>query len=207
MAHTVFPHNNTLISICFKLSSFAFKFKSFKGPEEHIPAMNAVKNAVHIANFTPNSSYAFVWSFGFAGWETDEIITVEVYRNMGLAMICIFCTTLALIANFKGCLIVLVCVILTLVDIGGSMHFWNLTIDTVSCIDLVLAIGLSVDFSSHIVHTFMTCVGTREERSKQALINIGPAVLNGGFSTFLAFILLAGSHSHVFITFFKVITC
>ena len=33
---------------------------------------------------------------------------------------------------------------------------------------------------------------------------IGPAVLNGGISTFLAFILLAKSDSHVFMTFFKV---
>jgi hypothetical protein len=35
---------------------------------------------------------------------------------------------------------------------------------------------------------------------------MGPAVLNGGFSTFLSFILLATSDSHVFATFFKVIT-
>ena len=32
----------------------------------------------------------------------------------------------------------------------------------------------------------------------------GPAVFNGGFSTFLAFVLLAGSKSHVFMVFFKV---
>lgn len=52
----------------------------------------------------------------------------------------------------------------------------------------------------------MTCTGTRNERAQNALRVIGPAVLNGGFSTFLAFILLANSRSHVFITFFKVRT-
>ena len=36
------------------------------------------------------------------------------------------------------------------------------------------------------------------------LENIGPAVLNGGVSTMLAFVLLANSKSYVFITFFKV---
>ena len=39
---------------------------------------------------------------------------------------------------------------------------------------------------------------------RDALADIGPAVFNGGFSTFLAFILLANSKSHVFSTFFKV---
>ena len=85
------------------------------------------------------------------------------------------------------------------------MHWWGLTIDTVSCIDLVLAIGLCVDYAAHVGHTFMTVSGTRDERTKQTLANIGPAVLNGGFSTFLAFVLLANSKSHVFLSFFKVI--
>ena len=34
--------------------------------------------------------------------------------------------------------------------------------------------------------------------------NIGPAVFNGGVTTTLAFILLAGSQSHVFSSFFKI---
>lgn len=41
------------------------------------------------------------------------------------------------------------------------MYFWNLTIDTVTCIQLVLAIGLAVDYSAHIGHTYMTVTGTR----------------------------------------------
>jgi len=37
-----------------------------------------------------------------------------------------------------------------------------------------------------------------------ALTTIGPAVFNGGFTTFLAVVLLGASQSQVFITFFKV---
>ena len=37
-----------------------------------------------------------------------------------------------------------------------------------------------------------------------ALSEIGPAVIHGGMSTFLAFVLLAASESYVFFTFFKV---
>jgi predicted RND superfamily exporter protein len=87
------------------------------------------------------------------------------------------------------------------------MHFWGLTIDVVSCIDLVLAIGLCVDYAAHIGHTFMTCSGDRNERAMKTVKAIGPAVLNGGISTFLAFIVLANSDSHVFNTYFKVSFC
>ena len=42
------------------------------------------------------------------------------------------------------------------------------------------------------------------ERTRATLGCMGAAVLNGGFSTFLAFILLAASNSYIFTTFFKV---
>ena len=53
---------------------------------------------------------------------------------------------------------------------------------------------------------FFIFPGTRLERAQKSLRNMGPAVLKGGFSTFLSFILLANSNSHVFETFFKVIS-
>ena len=46
--------------------------------------------------------------------------------------------------------------------------------------------------------------GSRSHRSIMALQNVGPAVLNGGVSTFLAMVLLAASKSYVFSVFFKV---
>lgn len=41
-------------------------------------------------------------------------------------------------------------------------------------------------------------------RAKVTLTRMGPAVWNGGFSTFLAFVLLVNTDSHIFTTFFKV---
>ena len=51
-----------------------------------------------------------------------------------------------------------------------------------------------------------TITGAVTERVERSLGFIGPAVFYGGFSTFLAFVLLAGSASYVFKTFFKVTT-
>lgn len=47
-------------------------------------------------------------------------------------------------------------------------------------------------------------VGTSVERTISSLNTIGAAVFNGGFTTFLALVLLGFSTSHVFISFFKV---
>ena len=42
-----------------------------------------------------------------------------------------------------------------------------------------------------------------DERAIETLANIGPAVMNGGFSTFLAFVTTVTSQSHTFVVFFK----
>merc|ERR1719264_2124712 len=117
---------------------------------------------------------------------------------------CIFITTLFLLADVTASILVLICVVFSLVDVGGFMHFWGLTIDTVSCNNLIIAIGLCVDYSAHVTHRYLGEKGTKDQRMVATLTNIGPAVFNGGVSTFLAFILLASSKSHVFISFFKI---
>ena len=133
------------------------------------------------------------------------MITKELYVNLALAMVCIFITTTVVIGNIVASLLVLLMVILSLVDVGGFMHFWGLTIDVVSAVNLIIAIGLCVDYSAHIAHGYLVMhQGTREERVKKTLKLVAPAVFNGGITTSLAFILLAGSKSHVFQTFFKI---
>eukprot|EP00058_Branchiostoma_floridae_P014119 XP_002599607.1 hypothetical protein BRAFLDRAFT_77706 [Branchiostoma floridae] len=122
---------------------------------------------------------------------TVIVLQAELYRNLGIAMAAVFVITLLLLADFLGSLWVLLCVVMTLVDVGGMLHHWGLTIDTVTTNIMVIAIGLAVDYATHICHTFLIVGGTRQ-------------VFNGGFSTFLAIVLLASSQHYVFITFFKV---
>ena len=133
------------------------------------------------------------------------MITYETYRNVSLSILCVLCASALLLAHFKSFLLVFLCVLLSIIDVGGFMHFWNLTIDVISCVNLVIAVGLCVDYAAHIAHTFMVTSGENgNEKAIKALADIGPAVMNGGFSTFLAFIITSTSESHVFLTFFKV---
>jgi len=134
----------------------------------------------------------------------QEVIQQELYRNLGLALLCVFVITSILLANLQASILVLMCVIFTLVEVGGLMYFWGIYINTVSAIQLILAIGLTIDYSAHVTKTFLTIKGNNQARSSATLSIIGPAVFNGAFSTFLAFVLMAGSTSFIFVTFFKV---
>ena len=117
-----------------------------------IDTMNRIKTIIKTADF-PYRVFAF--SPLYSVWEIDEIIRGELYRNLGLATIAIYFTTLLLLSDFTGSLFCLLAVLLTLTNVSGLMHFWGLAVDTVTATVLIICIGLSVDFAAHVVHCFM----------------------------------------------------
>lgn len=188
-----------------KASTMVFQFPRFRGPEEYIPAMNNVKRIVKDTNITSGNGYRSVWSKVFGNWVTDEVIGVEVERNIELALLCVMVCTVILITNLQMCLWIFICVLLTIVNVLGCMQRWGMTVDIVCCIGLELAIGLCVDYAAHVGHTFLTVSeGSRSERALKTVTSIGMAVLLGGGSTLLSLSLLSMSKAYTFQSFFKI---
>ena len=129
-------------------------------------------------------------------------------RNISFAFGAIAIVNLLLIADFMVSVLVFLCVALTLLEIAGGAYFMGLTIEISTSIILILAVGLALDYSAHIGVTYIiTKKVNRKERTQETLNLMGTAVFNGGFSTFLAFSLVAFSNSYVFLTFFKMFSC
>lgn len=186
------------------VSSIEFRFNQFPGPSVYLPAMHRIKDLVRDANFTTGDKFATVWARIFGNWVTDEIIAVEVERNLELALVCVMGCTVLLITDIQMCFWILMCVLLTLVNVCGMMQRWGMTVDTVSCVGLELAVGLCVDYAAHVGHTFLTVQGTRQERAFKTVTSIGAAVLYGGGSMFISISVLCTSDSYIFSTFFKI---
>ncbi|XP_046861198.1 patched domain-containing protein 3-like [Xenia sp. Carnegie-2017] len=176
--------------------------KVFRKSKYRVEGMIKLRNIIESIGFSLDPIVYGEWVL-FA--ETSKVIAEELFRNILFAMAAIFIVNFVFIASPLTSLLVCFCVILTVVDVAGMMYFWDLTIETVSFVVLIISIGLSVDYASHVGHTFMTKSGTRKERTVKIYRDIAPAVWNGGFSTFLAIAPLVFSKSHVFITFFKIL--
>lgn len=113
-------------------TSIDFTFTKFSSPYEWIPGMDGAKRIAAEAGF--DDGFVTVWSEMFATWVTDKVISQEVVRNLILALICVMGMTSFLIAEPQTCIWILLCVLLTLLDVCGFMYYWGLTIDIVSCI-------------------------------------------------------------------------
>lgn len=120
---------------------------------------------------------------------------------------CVMIVTLPMISNIQMCFWIFICVLLTMVNVCGFMQVLGMSIDMVSCIGLELAIGLCVDYATHVGHTFLTIPGaSKEERSLKTVVTIGSAVVYGGVSMLIAVSMLGLSDAYNFQVFYKVIS-
>jgi Niemann-Pick C1 protein len=124
------------------ISSITFNFHKFFYRDQFLPAKAAIEDIIRNANFTTGET--FVWGRILGSWFTDEIIDQEIYRNILLALIGVFICTAVLIVNMQVCLYIFICVLLSLVSVGGFMQVWGLTLDIVTSIGLQLSVGLCI---------------------------------------------------------------
>lgn len=164
--------------------------------EKQIEAMDATREMVNEWDDLPPR---FPYSFKFISIEGFKIIRRELFRNIGLCVLAVGIITFATLGNLVTALIVTVNVVFCVAEILGFMYAAGLVIDSISVINIVLAVGLSVDYSAHVAHNFMVKGGDcKNKRVTEALADIGASVLSGGLTTFLAVSVLLGSDSYVF---------
>lgn len=175
--------------------------RDFDTNEEEVDSMHALRKLVDSSSLGD----AFTYSFSFTFVEQSVVLLKEAALTVGLSPVFVFLVTLVLIGHPLGSAITLSSVGGAVTCVLGIVSFADNHINSVSVISLALAVGLSVDYTAHIVLHFIEHVGTRRERAAAALDALGPPVFHASMSTFLAILLLAFSKSFDFHVLFKVL--
>ena len=144
-------------------------------------------------------------------YELYVVFTNETVLSVGLSLIAVFFVVFFITGSLPVTMLVCMAVLLVDLFLVAIIHYWGLTFNTVIVINIVIAIGLSVDYSAHIAHTYLTVVppadlsnsDKRKYKARLALSQMGSSVFHGGFSTFLAIITMAAAKSYIFKAFFK----
>ncbi|VDO40059.1 unnamed protein product [Onchocerca flexuosa] len=94
------------------------------------------------------------------------------------------------------------------IDLGviGFMTLWDVNLDAISMITIIMSIGFSVDYSAHITYGYVVSAeSTPEQRVQTALGALGWPVTQGAMSTILAVVVLADIPAYMIVTFFKTV--
>eukprot|EP00297_Palpitomonas_bilix_P001640 CAMPEP_0113876152 /NCGR_PEP_ID=MMETSP0780_2-20120614/5331_1 /TAXON_ID=652834 /ORGANISM="Palpitomonas bilix" /LENGTH=1021 /DNA_ID=CAMNT_0000862205 /DNA_START=52 /DNA_END=3117 /DNA_ORIENTATION=+ /assembly_acc=CAM_ASM_000599 len=174
--------------------------KNLPTADTQVAAMVALRN---ITDTAPSSmGYTYPYNFEFLYFEQYAVIEHEAIVNVVLAISAVALISFVMIGNLIGALYVVLCIVMIDIDLLGLMWFTGVTINSVSVVNIVLAIGLAVDYCAHIAHSFIIAKGSKNERMVLALKNMGSSVFHGAFSTFVAVLVLGFSNSYIFFIFF-----
>ena len=124
-------------------------------------------------------AYATAKSFKF--FEQYALTLSETTRNLAIAAATIVVITWPFLVDIRATLLVFFGFAALVVELFALMYIWNLSLNSITMINLVMAIGFAVDYSAHIAHAFVTSQEeTPEERAVSALETLGASVLMGG---------------------------
>lgn len=110
------------------------------------------------------------------------------------------------IPNFLCSLWVALSILSIELGVAGYMSLWDVNLDSISMINLIMCIGFSVDFTAHICYSYMSSKAScPDDKVKEALYSLGMPIMQGATSTILGCIGLLLADSYIFLVFFKMI--
>merc|ERR1712070_1197072 len=136
-----------------------------------------------------------IWQF-YAN-AVDEIILTALIGVVAVSMV-----ALVLVPHWTAALFVLPLLCILYIDLLGFMQWFDINVDVVVYVSLVMSIGLLVDFVMHTLLRYYESPGNREEKVLDMLSTMCASILTGAVSTFLGTAALAFSSSKLFFTIF-----
>ncbi|XP_062977568.1 patched domain-containing protein 3-like [Elgaria multicarinata webbii] len=94
-----------------------------------------------------------------------------------------------------------------IVGVTGFMAHWDVNLDSISMINLIICIGFSVDFSAHISYAIVSSEESKvNKKAMEGLYHLGYPIVQAAVSTLLGVFVLSMSSTYIFRTFFKIMS-
>eukprot|EP00002_Diphylleia_rotans_P030772 TRINITY_DN6360_c0_g1_i2.p1 TRINITY_DN6360_c0_g1~~TRINITY_DN6360_c0_g1_i2.p1 ORF type:complete len:1234 (-),score=233.57 TRINITY_DN6360_c0_g1_i2:101-3802(-) len=134
----------------------------------------------------------------------EQYLTIKdaaIFTTM-LAFAAVFVLTLALLRNVWVSFIVVLSMAMIEVDLIGTMYLWNIDMNAVSVVNMVMAVGMSIEFCVHMGTAFCETTGNSTVRSMKALLQMGPNIILGIALTNCGVLVLGFSNSEIFVIYY-----
>uniref|UniRef100_A0A915JU35 Uncharacterized protein n=1 Tax=Romanomermis culicivorax TaxID=13658 RepID=A0A915JU35_ROMCU len=138
----------------------------------------------------------------------DQLLAIpaNTIQDVLITGFCMAIICLLFIPNFFNTVCAMVTIFSINVGVFGYLVHWDVALDPVSMTSLLMSIGYSVDFTSHIsFHYYISSGANQKEKLISALSSIGLPMIETGFSTILSVGCLCMVKSYLIHTTFLVV--
>ncbi|XP_065341040.1 NPC intracellular cholesterol transporter 1 homolog 1b-like [Cloeon dipterum] len=147
----------------------------------------------------------FPYSVFYVYYEQYLTIWNDAIESIGISLLAIFIVTFLLTGlDIVSATVVLVTILSITLNMAGIMYWWTIELNAVSLVNLVMCAGISVEFCSHIVHSYtLSTFKDPVDRARDSLTNMGSSVFSGiTLTKFGGIIVLAFAKSQIFQVFY-----
>ena len=181
--------------------------------------INAYASARRIAESIGDSQGISIFPYSKFYIFFDQYASIKKLTGtlLGSAIAIILIISSALLGSIATGAIVTATVIMIVVDVIGTMALAGVSLNAVSLVNLIICVGIGVEFCAHIARAFMfpsrsvlekakTQYRGRDMRAWTALVNVGGSVFSGiTITKFLGVTVLAFTRSKIFeIYYFRI---
>ncbi|CAF4637357.1 unnamed protein product, partial [Rotaria socialis] len=137
----------------------------------------------------------------------DQYLTIwkNLIVNLSVSFAAVFLVTCILLGfDIHTSFIIILCVFMIIIDMFGVMYLWHIELNAISVVNIVMSVGIAVEFCAHIARYFAVSQGTsRLHRAKIALSEMGSSVFSGITLTKIGgVVVLAFAKSQLFQVFY-----
>lgn len=162
-----------------KSSYFRTSYVPLRGQHEFINAHRSGHNILkEIKKFLPSVDM-FVFSPFFIFFTQYQDIVLLTILLLSIAMVIILIVSAVLLSSFRAAGILTITIITIMINIGGVMALWSISLNAVSLVNLIICVGFAVEFTIHLTRAY--CVSDikmfdniLEQEVYDSLIHIEP---------------------------------
>lgn len=92
----------------------------------------------------------------FVDFETYVVLVDDTMKQLFLALLVVTVIVLLITVSLQATLIIVFCVLLVNVYMLAVTQYWGLTFNNIVAVNLSFALGVALDYSSHIGHTYLS---------------------------------------------------
>eukprot|EP00004_Rigifila_ramosa_P000127 TRINITY_DN1013_c0_g1_i1.p1 TRINITY_DN1013_c0_g1~~TRINITY_DN1013_c0_g1_i1.p1 ORF type:complete len:1204 (-),score=311.60 TRINITY_DN1013_c0_g1_i1:46-3216(-) len=184
-------------------SRFMTYHTNLQTQEDFISAFNSANDINKLAK-NENDMDVFPYSMFYVFFEQYVTIVNTALLTVGLGLLSVLLLSWYLLRNPAVVCAVVLSMGMLLADLVGVMYVWGIDLNALSVVNLVMAVGIAVEFCVHLGASFckgdstVRGGGTAVERAHAALVAMGSNVLMGIAMTNCSAIVLAFAESKIF---------
>ncbi|XP_048518138.1 NPC intracellular cholesterol transporter 1 homolog 1b [Dendroctonus ponderosae] len=147
----------------------------------------------------------FPYSIFYVFYEQYLTIWVDLLENLSYSMLLVFAVSLVVTGfDLFAASVVLLTVAMIVVHLMGFMYVWNISLNAISLVNLIMSVGIAVEFCGHLVHSYtFSSEKSSLDRAIDSLGNMGSSILSGiTLTKFSGIMVLAFSSSKIFQIFY-----